>query len=106
MQRSNLMGRFSAENLSEAIGGQSAVEVGASHTIFRSRVLAVNPRPPATGWPQPLGGRARKFVPPVLLEVASRSGVGAWIKKYRPAGSVGGSHLGESKEPAVPPGKE
>jgi hypothetical protein len=79
-------GPMSAENLSAAIGGRPALEVGATHTIFGSEVLAVTGmREPATGWPQPLGGRVRKFVPPVLLEAASRSGVGAWVRKYKPA---------------------
>jgi predicted O-methyltransferase YrrM len=84
-------GPMSAENLSAAIGGHPALEVAANHTIFGSRVLAVTRmRAPADGWPQPLGGRARKFVPPVLLEAASRSGVGAWVRKYRPAGRADG----------------
>lgn len=79
-------GSLSAENLSGAIAAQAAIEVALTHTIFRSNVLAVSRRPPATGWPQPLGGRARKFVPPVLLEAASKSGLGEWLRKYRPAG--------------------
>ena len=81
-------GVMSPEALSDAIRDARGVVVEARHTIFGHTLLGVSVSSSPEDWgPPPLGGRAREFIPPVLLEAAKRSGLSAWIKKRRRVGS-------------------
>ena len=88
-------GVISPEALSDAIQDARGVVVEARHTIFGHTVLGVSVSSSPEDWgPPPLGGRAREFIPPVLLQAASRSAFGSWVKRYRRRGSP--------SEPTIP----
>jgi hypothetical protein len=77
-------GPISAEGLSHAIRRDSSVEIEANHSIFGCTVLGVTLKDAPGRWgPPPLGGRLRGFVPPVLLEAASKAGLGEWVRKRK-----------------------
>jgi predicted O-methyltransferase YrrM len=75
-------GVLSPEELSDAIRDVRGIVVEARHTIFGHTVLGVSVSSSPEDWgPPPLLGRAREFIPPVLLEAAKRSGLSAWVKR-------------------------